>query len=72
MSEAFEALMIEDVAGKPKASFRTLTLADLPDHDVLVEIAYSTLNYKDGLAVSGKAALRGASPWSPASTSPAR
>ncbi len=54
MSEAFEALMIEDVAGKPKASFRTLTFADLPDHDVLVEIAYSTLNYKDGLAVSGK------------------
>ncbi len=31
-----------------------MTTADLPDHEVLVEIAYSTLNYKDGLAVSGK------------------
>jgi putative YhdH/YhfP family quinone oxidoreductase len=29
-------------------------LRDLPDYDVLVEIAFSTLNYKDGLAVAGK------------------
>src|SRR5690606_2915591 len=26
---------------------------DLPDRDVLVEVAYSGLNYKDGLAISG-------------------
>lgn len=54
MSEAFKALLIEDVDGKPKAAFRDLTVADLPDHDVLVEISHSSLNYKDGLAVSGK------------------
>ena len=54
MSETFRALMIVDNEGKPKAEFRDLTMADLPDHDVLVEVAYSTLNYKDGLAVSGK------------------
>ncbi|MAU98729.1 MAG: oxidoreductase [Fulvimarina sp.] len=54
MTEPFRALMIVDHEGKPKAEFRELTLADLPDHDVLVEIAFSTLNYKDGLAVSGK------------------
>ncbi|MGB3391730.1 MAG: alcohol dehydrogenase catalytic domain-containing protein, partial [Pseudaminobacter sp.] len=54
MSETFRALMIVDHEGKPKAEFRELTLADLPDHDVLVEVAFSTLNYKDGLAVSGK------------------
>lgn len=28
-------------------------MADLPDLDVLVEVAYSGLNYKDGLALSG-------------------
>lgn len=50
----FTAYVIDDVDGKPKGGFRTLTLADLPDMDVLVEIAYSSLNYKDGLAVSGK------------------
>lgn len=54
MSEIFTALMIEDEGGKPKASFRQIGISDLPDHDVLVEVHYSTLNYKDGLAVSGK------------------
>lgn len=54
MSETFDAIVIDTVDGKPKAGFRKLTVADLPDHDVLVEIAFSTLNYKDGLAVSGK------------------
>ncbi|HWK66137.1 MAG TPA: MDR family oxidoreductase [Rhizobiaceae bacterium] len=54
MSETFTALVLEDVDGKPKADFRELSRHDLPDHDVLVEVAYSSLNYKDGLAVSGK------------------
>jgi alcohol dehydrogenase/acrylyl-CoA reductase (NADPH) len=47
-------MMIDDADGRPKALWRRLRIADLPDHDVLVEIAFSTLNYKDGLAVSGK------------------
>jgi acrylyl-CoA reductase (NADPH) len=54
VTESFTALMIEDVDGKPRAGFKTISLADLPDHDVLVEVAYSTLNYKDGLAITGK------------------
>lgn len=54
MSDTFIALVIEDVDGKPKANFKQHSLADLPDLDVLVEVAFSTLNYKDGLAVSGK------------------
>jgi putative YhdH/YhfP family quinone oxidoreductase len=54
MSATFTALVIEDVDGKPKAVFKTQSLSDLPDFDVLVEVACSSLNYKDGLAVSGK------------------
>lgn len=54
MSDTFNAMVIDAVDGKPKAGFRALSVADLPDHDVLVEIHFSTLNYKDGLAVSGK------------------
>ena len=54
MTDSFTALMIEDVEGKPRAGFREIILADLPDNDVLVEISYSSLNYKDGLAISGK------------------
>ena len=54
MTETFTAMVIDAVDGKPKSDFRSLTLGDLPDHDVLVEVAYSTVNYKDGLAISGK------------------
>lgn len=49
--------MIVEDNGKSRAEFRSLSLADLPDYDVLVEVAYSTLNYKDGLAVSGKSRI---------------
>jgi putative YhdH/YhfP family quinone oxidoreductase len=53
MSTAFNALVIEDANGVARASFKALTLEELPDDDVLVEVAFSTLNYKDGLALSG-------------------
>lgn len=53
MAESFTALVVEDQAGKARASFKQLSVADLPDHDVLVEVEYSSLNYKDGLVVSG-------------------
>jgi len=58
MSDTFRALVIEDQDGKQQAGFKDLTVGDLPDEDVLVEISYSTLNYKDGLAVSGKGIAR--------------
>ena len=54
MTEHFEAMLIEDVDGKPKAALRRIALSDLPGHEVLVEIAYSSLNYKDGLAITGR------------------
>jgi putative YhdH/YhfP family quinone oxidoreductase len=53
MSDTFRAVVIEEVDGKPKAGFKALSKNDLPQHDVLVEVAYSTLNYKDGLALTG-------------------
>jgi len=36
------------------ATLQELTDADLPEGDVTVAVAYSSLNYKDGLAVTGK------------------
>lgn len=47
---AFKALYLD---GK-EAAFRELTTNDLQDGDVLVSVEYSSLNYKDGLAVTGK------------------
>lgn len=54
MTDGFTAMQIREVNGKPQAGLTTLTLADLPDLDVLVEISHSSLNYKDGMAISGK------------------
>jgi len=53
MAESFTAVVIEEEAGKARANFKQLTVADLPDHDVLVQVEFSTLNYKDGLVLSG-------------------
>jgi acrylyl-CoA reductase (NADPH) len=54
MTDQFNAMVAQDVEGKTQVALRQISLADLPDEDVLVQVAYSTLNYKDGLAVSGK------------------
>jgi acrylyl-CoA reductase (NADPH) len=49
----FPALMLEEEAGKVRASIRRLSDSDLPAGDVTVRVEYSTLNYKDGLILNG-------------------
>ena len=49
----FPALMLDEEAGKVRASIRRLSVADLPAGDVTVAIDYSTLNYKDGMILNG-------------------
>ena len=51
----FEAIVIEKDAEGQRASRTRLEESALPDGDVLVRVDYSTLNYKDGLAITGKA-----------------
>lgn len=53
MSAQFKAIVAEERDGKVQGQLKTLGVDDLPDNDVLVDVAYSTVNYKDGLAVSG-------------------
>lgn len=57
MSETFKAIVAEEVDGKVRAALKELTTNDLPPGDVTVRVAYSTLNYKDGLAVTGRAKI---------------
>ena len=47
---SFQALL----ARENGVAFETLTDDDLPKIGVLVDVAYSSLNYKDGLAVTGR------------------
>jgi acrylyl-CoA reductase (NADPH) len=49
----FKALLLENTAGF-KASVTQVDEARLPPGDVTVAVAYSTLNFKDGLAITNK------------------
>jgi len=52
---SFKAIVIEKSETGTKASLADFDEKDLMDGDVTVRVEYSTVNYKDGLAVTGKA-----------------
>jgi len=59
MTDSFNAFVInknDDESSKRKTAgaIASLSLTDLPDEKVLVAVEYSSLNYKDGLVVTGK------------------
>lgn len=65
MSGEFRALVLENEEGKVNSSLKTLTDEALPPGDVTVHIAYSDLNYKDGMVVKGLGRLVKAYPHVP-------
>jgi acrylyl-CoA reductase (NADPH) len=53
----FKAVLIEESDERPQARLAELDESDLPEDPVEVEVAWSSLNYKDALAITGKAAI---------------
>ncbi|HWC93586.1 MAG TPA: oxidoreductase, partial [Pseudolabrys sp.] len=51
----FKAFVIEKADGGSKGALADFDEADLMDGDVTFRVDYSTVNYKDGLAITGKA-----------------
>ena len=52
----FKALLLtQSTEGAPHCAVTELDESQLPPGEVLVQISHSTLNYKDGLAITGKA-----------------
>ncbi|ALR78314.1 MDR family oxidoreductase [[Enterobacter] lignolyticus] len=49
-----QALILEQQDGKTQASVQSITDDQLPQGDVMVDIQWSSLNYKDALAITGK------------------
>ncbi len=49
----FTALVLDEAGGKVTSSIKTLQDDALPDGDVTVAVAYSDLNYKDGMVLNG-------------------
>jgi len=52
---AFKAVVVEKTEAGQAVGIRMFDEADLMDGDVTVRVSHSTLNYKDGLALTGKA-----------------
>lgn len=50
----FKALVLEQEDKKTLATIRQVATSELPEGDVLIDVDYSSLNYKDGLAITGK------------------
>ena len=48
------ALLLTETDDGLRATLESVPDADLPDGDVMIDVAYSSLNYKDGLAVTGR------------------
>jgi acrylyl-CoA reductase (NADPH) len=51
----FKAILLNKTDSATEARVADLNESDLPEGDVTVRVEYSTVNYKDGLAITGKA-----------------
>ena len=50
----FKALVVEETEdGEFKKSIQERSVSDLPENDLLIEVHYSSLNFKDAMSASG-------------------
>lgn len=62
----FKALLVKEVSEKQfQSSITERELADLPAGEVLIDVQYSSLNYKDALSASGNKAVTRVYPHTP-------
>jgi len=54
MADKFRALLATKDSGPQSVAITELTESDLMDGEVAVAVEHSTVNYKDGLAITGK------------------
>ncbi|GGS23581.1 MDR family oxidoreductase [Deinococcus knuensis] len=65
LPDTYRALRVEKTESGTHASLQTLPAAALPDGEVVVQVTHSSLNYKDGLAVSGQPGVLRSYPMTP-------
>ena len=63
--DVFRAYVVHRRDDRLERGLRDLRLADLPPGDVLIQVAWSTVNYKDGLAVQADGKVARAYPLVP-------
>lgn len=63
----FRALLVDEpTSGLFRRRIVERPLSELPDHEVLVRVHYSSLNYKDALSASGNRGVTRRYPHTPA------
>jgi acrylyl-CoA reductase (NADPH) len=68
MSDTFKALLLAEPVDRgvaPVSEIADIDVSDLPAGDTLVDIEYSTVNYKDGLAITNRSPIVGTWPMVP-------
>jgi len=65
MADSFRALVVTKTDDGQDVELKDITDSDLMDGDVTVAVGHSTVNYKDGLAITGAAPILRASPIIP-------
>ncbi|MGE0210758.1 MAG: MDR family oxidoreductase [Parvibaculaceae bacterium] len=55
MTDTFRAIVVDKADSGQTVTTKSLTDADLMEGDVTVDVEWTTVNYKDGLALTGKA-----------------
>lgn len=59
----FNALVLNQEDKRTIANIEQIDETQLPEGDVLIDVDYSSLNYKDGLAITGKVKSSATSQW---------
>lgn len=65
IKDTYTAFVVTDEDGTFHHSIRQLKREDLPEHDLLVKVHYSSLNYKDMLSANGNKAVTSQYPFTP-------
>ncbi len=65
MSKNFKALIVKEINGKFVGEISTKSINDLSKGDVLINVKYSSLNYKDALSATGNKGITRKYPHTP-------
>src|SRR5574338_815795 len=65
ISSKFKALLVKEENGKFIRIITYRNIDDLPRGDILINVKYSSLNYKDALSASGNKGVTGKYPHTP-------
>ena len=63
--KTFNAYRVEEIEGQFKASIKEMEMPSLADNELLVQVHYSSLNYKDALSATGNKGVTRLYPHTP-------